>query len=97
MSGYVLSPRAQADLDEIWNYTKRNWGMDQAETYIRLIGAAIQTAASSPKRGKTCDHIREGYRKYPAGSHMIFFRVIKGGINVVRILHRRMDFDRHLD
>ncbi len=94
MSRYVLSPRAQADLDEIWDYTERNWGREQAKTYIRLIGGVIQTVASSPTRGKTCDHIREGYRKYPAGSHMIFFRLTDGGIDVIRILHRRMDFDR---
>jgi len=27
---------------------------------------------------------------------MIFFRLLDGKIDVVRILHRRMDFDRHL-
>ena len=96
MSGYVLSPRAQADLDDIWDYTERNWGKEQAEAYIRLIGAAIRAIASSPERAKPCDHIREGYRNYPAGSHMIFFRLLDGKIDVVRILHRRMDFDRHL-
>jgi toxin ParE1/3/4 len=96
MSGYVLSPRAKADLDDIWDYTERNWGAEQAKAYIRLIGAAIQTLAASPARGKACDHIREGYRKYPAGSHVVFFRLTDGGINVVRILHPRMDFDRHL-
>ena len=39
MSGYVLSPRAKADLDDIWDYTERNWGTEQAKAYIRLIGA----------------------------------------------------------
>src|SRR6516164_4545371 len=96
MSGYVLSPRAKADLDDIWDYTERNWGTEQAKAYIRLIGAAIQTVSTSPARGKACDHIRAGYRKYPAGSHVVFFRLTDGGINVVRILHRRMDFNRHL-
>lgn len=96
MSGYVLSPRAQADLDEIWDYTERNWGKEQAEAYIRLIGAAVQARAASPERGKACDDVRKGYRKYPAGSHMIFFRLSDGGIDVVRILHRRMDFTRRL-
>ena len=96
MSGYVLSPRAKADLDDIWDYTERNWGTEQAKAYIRLIGAAIQTLAISPALGKACDHIQEGYRKYPAGSHVVFFRLTDRGINVVRILHRSMDFDRHL-
>ena len=35
MSGYVLSPRAQADLDEIWDYSAKHWGENRAEVYIR--------------------------------------------------------------
>jgi toxin ParE1/3/4 len=97
MSRYVLSPRAQTDLEEIWDYTAENWGAGQAERYVRLIGAAIETVAKWPKRGKTCDRIREGYRKYPAGSHIVFYRVTDTGIDVVRVLHRRRDFDRHFD
>jgi DNA-binding beta-propeller fold protein YncE len=30
---YVLPPRAQADLDDIWDYSADRWGLDQAETY----------------------------------------------------------------
>jgi len=33
----------------------------------------------------------------PRRSHIIFFRAVDGGIEVVRILHRRMDFERHLE
>jgi toxin ParE1/3/4 len=93
---YVLSPRAQTDIDEIWNYTQDQWGADQAETYIRLIQAAIEAVAADPRRGRPCDDIRPGYRKFAAGSHFVFYRVIAAGIDVVRILHQRMDFDLHL-
>jgi toxin ParE1/3/4 len=96
MSGYVLSPRAKADLNEIWNYTAERWDEDQADRYIFDIRAAIETIARDPRRGRACDHIRAGYRKYPTGSHMLFFRVIDRGIDVVRILHQNMDFESHL-
>ena len=33
---------------------------------------------------------------YPAGSHVLFYRNVKAGIDIVRILHSRMDFERHL-
>jgi len=40
---------------------------------------------------------RAGYRKLAAGSHVLFYRVMsEGDIDVVRVLHRRMDVDRHL-
>jgi toxin ParE1/3/4 len=96
MTGYVLSPRAQADIDEIWNFTADRWGDAQAERYIRDIRRAIETAARNPRRCRACDDVRPGYWKYPAGTHMIFFRLIDGGIDVVRILHQSMDFERHL-
>jgi toxin ParE1/3/4 len=96
MSRYIISPRAQADIDEIWNYTAEMWGADQAETYIRVLQAAIETVAKEPRKGRACDEVRKGYRKYPAGSHMVFYRRARSGIDIVRILHRRMDFERHL-
>jgi toxin ParE1/3/4 len=43
MSGYVLSPRAQADLDEIWEYTAERWDEDQANRYILDIRDAISS------------------------------------------------------
>jgi toxin ParE1/3/4 len=95
MSRYVLSPRARADLDDIWNYTAQRWGTDQAEEYLRLLQSAIDTVADEPRKGRASDEVRQGYRKYAAGSHMLFYRVIDTGIDVIRILHSRMDFERH--
>lgn len=60
------------------------------------IRRAIEIVAEDPRRGRTCDDVRAGYRKYPAGSHFVFYRLVEGGIDVVRILHQRMDFEQHL-
>jgi toxin ParE1/3/4 len=95
MSRYILSPRTRRDLDEIWEYTAGRWGPKQAEDYIRLLQGAIETVAEEPRRGRACDEVRVGYHKYPAGSHMVFYRIGNGYIDVVRILHSRMDFERH--
>jgi toxin ParE1/3/4 len=96
MSRYTLSPRAEADLSEIWDFTIKTWGEQQAEDYIRLLVGAIETVADNPRRGRPCDEARRGYLKYLAGSHVIIFRKIKSGIDVVRVLHARMDFEQHL-
>jgi len=93
---FILSPRAQADLDEIWDYTVKHWGVEQAEFYVRQIQTAIEAVAAEPRRGRPCDVIRAGYKKYYAGSHVLFFRLTGNGIDVIRILHRNMDFERHL-
>ncbi|MEY8013771.1 type II toxin-antitoxin system RelE/ParE family toxin [Mycobacterium servetii] len=97
MSGrYLLSPAAQADLEQIWDYTYDRWGVDQAEDYLRELQHAINRIAANPRIGRACDEIRPGYRKLAAGSHTLFYRVTAGNvIDVVRILHQRMDVDRH--
>lgn len=33
MSQYVLSPAAQSDLAQLWDYTCERWRADQTETY----------------------------------------------------------------
>ncbi|MBX9591496.1 MAG: type II toxin-antitoxin system RelE/ParE family toxin [Hyphomonadaceae bacterium] len=96
MSRYVLSPRAQRDLDEIWDYTADRWGADQAESYIRLLQRAIETVAEDPRRGRPWDVVRPGYLKYPASSHMLLYRRLRSAVGIVRILHGRMDFEQHL-
>ena len=97
MSGYVvLSPRAQADLDEIWDYTADRWGLDQAETYTRQLWKDIAIVADRPSLGRECNEVRRGYRMYPSGSHVLFNRQTADGIDVVRILHERMDYERHI-
>ena len=93
---YVLSPRAQADLDDIWDYTAERWGLDQAETYTRRLWKSIQALADTPSLGRECDEARAGYRQYPSGSHILFYRLMKDHIEVVRILHERMDYERHI-
>jgi toxin ParE1/3/4 len=56
----------------------------------------MQIVAAEPRRWRSCDHIRSGYFKYSAGSHVLFFRRNESGIVVIRILHQSMDFERHL-
>ena len=68
---YVLSPRAQADLDDIWDYTADRWGLDQAETYTRDLWQRIEAVAARPAMGQECSDIRAGYYKISAGSHVL--------------------------
>jgi toxin ParE1/3/4 len=96
MSGYVLTPRARADLEAIWAYTADRWNVEQADGYVRLLYGAMQIVAVEPRRWRSCEHIRSGYFKYSVGSHVLFFRRHESGVVVIRILHQSMDFERHL-
>lgn len=95
---FVLSPAARADLEDIWDYTRERWGDDQAEAYVREIQRAIERVVDRPLIGRSCDDVRQGYRTHAVGSHTLYYRIARDDlIDVVRILHNRMDVDRHLD
>lgn len=97
MTGYLLSPAAQADLSEIWDYSTRNWGTEQADRYVLRIRDACEALADGRERGHAIDDIRPGYRRLAVQSHFLFYRVTDAGlIDVVRILHQRMDVAAHL-
>ena len=96
MTRFLLRPRAQRDIDEIWNYTATTWSPAQAEIYIRQIQGACEALASNPRLGRPCEDVRARYRKYRSGSHFIFYLAFDDGVDVVRILHQSMDFDRHV-
>lgn len=96
MTRYRLTPAAQRDLSAIWDFTAERWDADQAERYIGEIRSAIERVASDPRRGRSRDEVRRGYRSYAVVSHVAFFRIGAEAIDVVRILHQRMDPARHV-
>jgi len=92
---YRLSPLAERDLEDIWRYTARTWSIDQADRYVADVMAAVEQLATGARAGRRVD-AREGYFKYPVGSHVIFYQRSGAALDVIRILHQRMDVDRHL-
>ncbi|WP_274630844.1 type II toxin-antitoxin system RelE/ParE family toxin [Arvimicrobium flavum] len=92
---YRLSPRAIGDLEEIWLYTMKNWSPEQADTYHEAIMTAVRELAAGTRTGRAVD-VREGYFKQAVGSHFIYYRKTVSGLGIVRILHQRMDVNRHL-
>ena len=96
MAEYRLTPAAEGDLEAIWTYTLQQWGEEQADRYIDTLTAAFAELARSPKSAPACDEIRPGYRRRSIERHMIYFRTTTYGVAIVRIIHVRMDAQRHL-
>jgi toxin ParE1/3/4 len=95
-SGWSLSRRATADLQGIRDYTVKNWGPAQAVSYLSNIRSAIEEAAEESDQHQRFGAELPGYFRIATGSHVLFYREVAGQIRVERILHRRMDFERHL-
>jgi toxin ParE1/3/4 len=96
MSQLRLTPKARADLDAIWEFTVKHWGVEQAEAYLLSLGETMKLLANHPGIGRNIDDIREGYFKFPAGSHIFIFRSQPDFVEIVRILPKSTDVERNL-
>jgi toxin ParE1/3/4 len=97
MSKFELSGKAKNDLIKVAKYTQLTWGAAQRNDYLKLMDAAFRQLANEPLLGVSCNYIREGYRKRPQGSHVIYYKEHKANqILIVRILHKSMDVNSAL-
>ena len=94
---YVISKKAVSDLEEIWLYTVEKWSVAQADRYYRLIFDEINFICRNSNSGKSMEHVRKGYRASKVKSHLIFYRVSNNTIEMIRILHERMDIENRLN
>jgi toxin ParE1/3/4 len=92
----LLRPAAGRDLDAIAVYTKKQWGARQAQLYVAALRADIETLADFPMRHELLHIDGSHFRKLSSGHHLVFYVVEAYTVSVVRILHERMDIDRHL-
>ncbi|RZF26518.1 type II toxin-antitoxin system RelE/ParE family toxin [Paraburkholderia sp. UYCP14C] len=91
MKALVFSPAAEDGLDNIWGYSVEDWGQRQAERYIRMIQDTVIGLTDSTQPSQSAQHVRSGYRKVLVGTHVLFFKEDEHLIDVIRILHLRMD------
>ncbi len=62
--------------------------------YTKQFDDGFYLLAETPTVGKQCDYIQDGYRKFPQGSHIIFYREgEKSKTTIIRILHKNMDVE----
>lgn len=94
---YRISQQAIEDLDKIWIYTYNKWSKEQADRYFDLIVAEIDFIADNYMIGKSAEQTRKNYRVTKIKSHLIFYRKVEIEIvEIVRILHQRMDVKKRL-
>ena len=96
MTRYKLSAAATADLAGIRDYSAQSWGEARASTYLRDLRHRLRWLAAAPRRGKHRDDLMTGLLSYPQSSHVIYYRIGREEIEIVRVLHRRMDPVRHV-
>lgn len=87
----VFRTRTSTDLRGIARSTKARWGDDQAARYVAAIRASVKSLAHFDRRFPEADVGHRGLRKLTSGHHIIFYLPTEDSIEIVRILHERMD------
>lgn len=91
-----LRPKAEEDLESIYRYSLENFGSSRANQYLNDIDEVFRRLSEMPTLAKDYDHIRTGLKAFPIVSHIIFFKTSATHITISRILHKSMDFQKHL-
>ncbi|MEY4809515.1 type II toxin-antitoxin system RelE/ParE family toxin [Vulcanococcus limneticus] len=92
MAVIVLQPRAKADLSDIWQFMAED-SDDQADAFIDLIDQKFQLLAQQSGLGRRREELAEGLRSFPVGRYVIFYLLIPGGVQIVRVLHGARDIE----
>ncbi len=93
---FRLTLQAERDFEAIGEYTVETWGYDQAVQYLSKLDQTFGALAQTPGLGKDRSDLRGGLLSCPCNKHVVFFRRdVSGNVEILRILHERMDFQRH--
>jgi toxin ParE1/3/4 len=95
MPEYRLSLRADADIAAIAAFTIKTFGMEQARHYRDGLEHSFKMLADQPMRGRSAAQLAPDLRRWNYRSHVIFYVPDEQGVLIVRVLHQRMDFERH--
>ena len=111
MTEFRVLGSARRDLVEILAHSRRRFGSEPASRYEVLVLRAFAMVRDQPfaqvtrphgleKRGLRVLHLRNVGQTSPRPvrrpRHLVVFRVKADRITVVRILHERMELERHI-
>jgi len=92
MAKVILRQKAIDDLNDIWDYTFEQWSENQADKYYGTLKFACKEIGANPDLGKEYEGIERNLLGFKSGKHIIFYhKISEDEIEVIRILHERMD------
>lgn len=97
MKKVILSKAADIDLEDIFDYTLEEFGLDQAIFYVSGFDEVFGVISGNPEIGRERKEIREGLRSFSKERHVIFYRILNDHIRIVRILHGSRDLPKFVD
>jgi toxin ParE1/3/4 len=96
MPDVILRPEAVRDLEDIADYTIDQWGKEQARLYVGELRQSIERLGSTGERYPLVDTLFPGLRRMRSRHHLIYYVVDDRVVEIIRVLHERMDVNARL-
>lgn len=90
MSRVIFIPQAEEDLLEIAFYIAED-NPEAATSFPERIERICALIASSPLIGRRRAELGPEVRSFPVDRYLIFYHPVRGGIEVLRVLHGARD------
>jgi toxin ParE1/3/4 len=92
---HVVSPQAEADLEDIWYYVATQSGtVEAADRSIDSLTHRFLLLANHPYIGRVRDEdFGSGSRSFPVGDYVIVYRVEGEDVWILRVAHGRRDIE----
>ena len=91
--GYVFTPLAEADLDDIWDYVAERFGFDLADGVLESLHRAFQLLAENPGIGHTREDIAPPpYSFWTVEPSLIALRPDVRPVQIVRVVRGERDW-----
>jgi plasmid stabilization system protein ParE len=92
MIPYDITPAAEADLQEIARYTRRQWGAAQSRHYGRTLAACLERIAAGEAVRRSFSAHFPDLLTTRCEHHFIFYLQPEGRKpQIIAVLHERMD------
>lgn len=97
LAGVRLTPRAEADLEDIWQYGAAEWSPDQADRYIDGLMAVFDLLRSMPGIARERPEFTPPVRIHPTGPHLVIYRIAAPHLDILRVVGGREDWQKLLE
>lgn len=94
MKEIELTPKAEEDLETIWDCSFRQFGILQADEYISRLAAVFNVLAAHGI-GTQRTELGDNVYSLPVEQHMIYFVPSHSVVTIIRILSQSQDTTRH--
>ncbi|MFC7292893.1 type II toxin-antitoxin system RelE/ParE family toxin [Hirschia litorea] len=96
MPRLIITKPAERQLENIAEWTLKNWGETQVEMYKHDLNMGLMNILEHPRIGQDVSDLKAGLRKLPVEEHFIYYELKDDAVIIHAFLHGRQNPENHL-